>query len=240
MPARLILLFAAFHLLFASQKAFAQRGSLEVFVYDSVTKEEIPFVKISFSGSSLSYNTDFSGYLRINSPDTGKQKLQLFFLGYETINKEVEIIAEKSMLLVFCMRANTIQLRIPEDPDPKPHVPTRFDSLVNKADSCFVKKKYGLAQNYYFHAGAQQPESSYWLTRIRECGRLQNPPVDDYTQLVQTGDSYFPEKYVTTSNITKNTLLAAKACYEMALKLKPQEKYPGEQLKKLNELLKKK
>jgi hypothetical protein len=211
-----------------------------VFVYDSALKEEVPFVKTSLIQPSRSTYTDINGYLRFDSLPAGKHRLHLDFVGYYCPDTSITTQGGKSTFLILFMKPATIRLRIPEDPDPKPPVPTHYDSLLHKADSCLAKKKYGLAQNYYFHAGSQQPGSSYWLARIRECGRLQDPPVDDYTQLIRIGDSYFPEKQAAPSSIPKNTLLAAKTCYEMALKLKPLEKYPEEQLNKLNELLRKK
>jgi len=79
-------------------------------VTDSKTGEHLPFVSIVVKGTMLGTTTDATGhFLLVNAP-VGEQTLVASFVGYESLEQAVTIIADKTIEVKFELHQQTLEL----------------------------------------------------------------------------------------------------------------------------------
>jgi tetratricopeptide (TPR) repeat protein len=105
-----------------------------------------------------------------------------------------------------------------------------YDKAIAAADKAFAGALYADAKKGYQEALTIKPEEIYPKNKIREiddilAGKQRNQ--DEFNRLVNLGDSlYIEKKYIT-----------AKANYQQALKLKPNEAYPKDMIAKTDNMI---
>jgi len=107
---------------------------------------------------------------------------------------------------------------------PKAKNQLEYETLVEEADNLYINKNYAAAKNRYVKASKLWPENNYaadMINRINEQLADQMKDLEkNYLMAVKSGDSLFNNK----------DYEAAKAQYNLALTLKPDEQYPQNQL----------
>lgn len=76
-------------------------------VTDPVTGEHIPFVTIQVKGTTIGVVSDMSGHFMLTHLPTGKQTIVFSMVGYETVEREVELTAGSSIELKVEMSEST-------------------------------------------------------------------------------------------------------------------------------------
>ena len=107
---------------------------------------------------------------------------------------------------------------------PKAQNQIEYEKLVEEADNLYINKNYGAAKERYAEAAKLWPENNYaadMISRINEQLSVQMKDLENnYDLAVASGDSLFQvEDYE-----------SAKAQYNLALTLKPDEQYPKSKL----------
>ncbi|MGA2823246.1 MAG: hypothetical protein ABSE72_06930 [Bacteroidales bacterium] len=105
-----------------------------------------------------------------------------------------------------------------------------YNKSIASADKLFDDASYEPSKSEYQNASKIKPEEIYPLNRIKEIdlilARLKNAK-EEYNRLVNLADSfYMAKKYIN-----------AKANYQQALKVKPNESYPKEMISKADNLI---
>ena len=92
--------------LIISQINVAQsRGVIKGFLSDKETNNEpLPFANIQIKGTTIGTTTDFDGNYTISVP-AGDQVLVFSFLGYKTVEKQIIVAAEESIIINQVMSA---------------------------------------------------------------------------------------------------------------------------------------
>ena len=106
-----------------------------------------------------------------------------------------------------------------------------YDDAIRLADSYFANRNYPLSKTNYQKASGIKPEEEYPIQKISEIDSIINQQAIDenYRVIVLAADGFFrTESY-----------LQAKPEYEKALVIKPNEVYPQNQIKKIDEILQK-
>jgi tetratricopeptide (TPR) repeat protein len=105
-----------------------------------------------------------------------------------------------------------------------------YKKSISTADKLFDDASYEPSKSEYQNASKIKPEEIYPINRIKEIdlilSRLKNAK-EEYNRLVDLADSF----YVTKKYIN------AKANYQQALKVKPNESYPKEMISKADNLI---
>lgn len=105
-----------------------------------------------------------------------------------------------------------------------------FDVAVAAADKLFQAKEYEKAKLEYENAGKLLPENPYPKNRINEIIKIQvdlKVREEEYAKAIASGDKSF----------NTNNLQLALLDYKKASGLKPEEKYPQQRIKEINDRL---
>jgi len=84
-------LLAVFSMLSISTLQAQATGTLRGFVYDKATEQPIPFANVVIKGTTLGATASDNGYYQITDIKIGPKKVEVSFLGYETVVQEVVI-----------------------------------------------------------------------------------------------------------------------------------------------------
>ena len=98
-----------------------------------------------------------------------------------------------------------------------------YKKLVHRGDSCFEQKNWDAAKTFYLQASSVKPAESYARDQAKTCNYnmvARNAMAQNYARAVKTADSCFAIK----------SWSCAKAQYETALSIRPNEAYPKAQL----------
>ncbi len=121
-----------------------------------------------------------------------------------------------------------ILLKIKET-EPKAKIQAKYNKLSEEADKLYMAKNYMAARQKYSEAEKIWPENSYpkeMILRIDEMLQKQKMHLEENYQLaIRHADSLFLQKEFEN----------AKAEYNMALTLKPDEQYPKQKLKEIDD-----
>ena len=71
---------------------------IEGIVMDAQTKEPLPFVSVAFVGKDIGTTTDFDGKFIIET-QWATNKIEISYLGYLTVVKEIEIGGSRKLIL---------------------------------------------------------------------------------------------------------------------------------------------
>lgn len=105
-----------------------------------------------------------------------------------------------------------------------------YDKLIAEADAAFHKKAYAAALPLYEQAHLLQPKEGYPPAQIDKINQLlaqAKQQTADYQKLIQQADEAFTQKDYTQ----------ALQHYKAALAIKPQESYPQQRIKEIEQLL---
>ena len=104
-----------------------------------------------------------------------------------------------------------------------------YNEAISKADMLFEQNKYEEASNYYSKALELKPKQKYPAQKIEEINKILDlKKVDDqYLKELKKADDFFKEKKYNE----------AKYAYINANKLKPDEQYPMDMIRKIDGLL---
>ncbi|MCD6091983.1 MAG: hypothetical protein J7J72_10835, partial [Bacteroidales bacterium] len=106
----------------------------------------------------------------------------------------------------------------------------RYNELIVSADKLFLEKAYKLALTQYTQAAKLKPNEVYppqQIDKINKIFGVQKEADTQYKMLIKSADSAF---YL-------NELSFARGVYVQAKELKPSEKYPPEQIGKIDQIL---
>lgn len=98
-----------------------------------------------------------------------------------------------------------------------------YKRLILKADSCFEKKDWANAKTYYVQATVVKPTEQYAEDQAKNCNYqivAKQAMENLYSENLRRGDSCFNMK----------SWSCAKANYEAASRVKPEEKYPKDRI----------
>jgi outer membrane receptor for ferrienterochelin and colicins len=100
-------------LLFGSTTGFS-RDNTDANVYGHVvnntTKEHIPYINISIKGTTIGTATDATGHYYLKNLPIGESTIVISGLGYKTIEKKIDLSAEKSIEVNFEIEEDQIML----------------------------------------------------------------------------------------------------------------------------------
>ena len=96
--------------LLSSQVAYAQSGTLRGQVTDAETGETIPSANLYITELSRGAATDIDGYYEISNIPAGTYNLRVSFVGYQTMNQQVNILAGQETVLDIALEAGAIGL----------------------------------------------------------------------------------------------------------------------------------
>ncbi len=105
-----------------------------------------------------------------------------------------------------------------------------YKSAINNADILYNKKKYEDAKLFYQQASNLRPEEVYPKNKIIEINNIinsQNLTEENYNQSIKQADKLFDLKNYSD----------AKQFYQVANKIKPEEKFPSERINIINKIL---
>ncbi|MEO6759391.1 MAG: TonB-dependent receptor, partial [Saprospiraceae bacterium] len=70
---------------------FAQTGAVRGNVYDKESTQPVSFATVKLVGAALGATTDVNGFFTISNVPVGPYKLEITYLGYETLTLDIEI-----------------------------------------------------------------------------------------------------------------------------------------------------
>ncbi|MBK9536051.1 MAG: TonB-dependent receptor [Flavobacteriales bacterium] len=85
----------SFFLILVGSSAAAQNGTVRGFIYEEGTGEPMIFTPIFLEGAQMGGQTDVNGYYSINKIPAGNYTLMVAYLGYDTLRKKIEVVADK-------------------------------------------------------------------------------------------------------------------------------------------------
>lgn len=80
-------------------QAIAQTGAVKGFLYDKKTGEPVIFTNVLLKGTSYGIATDVNGYFAITKVPAGKYVLSTSSIGYETLEKPIELTPGQELKL---------------------------------------------------------------------------------------------------------------------------------------------
>lgn len=106
----------------------------------------------------------------------------------------------------------------------------QYDALTDEGDLLYSSADYLTAKNKYQEAGRILPDETYHQNKIKE--------VDDRLTEIARRDAQYSDLITDADGALKNKFLEkAKDLYQKAAQVKPEESYPGEQIEKVNEMI---
>ena len=92
------LLFGVFILFFMSSLAFAQSGTIEGRVTDTISGEDLPGVNVAIKSLQKGVSTDTNGEYTLTNIPSGTYKITFSFIGYTTFETEINVSEEVETL----------------------------------------------------------------------------------------------------------------------------------------------
>ncbi len=88
----------------------AQSGSIKGFVYDKETGEPIIFTNVYLKSTTYGISTDVNGFYNLTKIKPGDYQLVVTYIGYDTVQAPVTIIAGKTVTRDLFLNKGSIQL----------------------------------------------------------------------------------------------------------------------------------
>lgn len=98
-------------LLFSLGEVLGQSGSIKGFVYDKENGEPIIFTNVYLKGTTYGLATDVNGYYNLSKIPAGKYELICTYVGYDTVNVEVNVIANRVISKDLYLNRSSVQLQ---------------------------------------------------------------------------------------------------------------------------------
>ncbi len=97
-------------LILAGGTLLAQEGRLKGFVTDAASGEALIGANVYLQSTSLGTATDFNGYYIITAIPVGKYTFIASYLGYETVEREIELAGEETQSIDFALPLRALDL----------------------------------------------------------------------------------------------------------------------------------
>ena len=91
-----------------AQKQEKSDSHLTGHVTDKDTDEHIPYATIAIKGTAIGVTADATGHFLLKHLPIGKHTVVVSFYGYNTIEKEIEIVGHKTIEEKFVLQPKTI------------------------------------------------------------------------------------------------------------------------------------
>ena len=91
--------------------ALCSNSSIQGFIEDSDNKEPLIGANIILEGTLLGAASDVDGHYIITDIPTGNYTLRTMFIGYETLEKEIEIKANQEYTIDIKLKTSAIKLQ---------------------------------------------------------------------------------------------------------------------------------
>ncbi len=120
--------------------AFAQNGTIRGFVYEEDSGEPVIFTNVYLQGTSLGASTDVNGYFSITQIPLGSYVLQVTYLGYDTLKKNIIIDGERILTEKLFLKKSSIEMQTVEISAEKQEATTNVTMSVTKATPKDIKQ----------------------------------------------------------------------------------------------------
>lgn len=90
---------------------FAQKGNVKGFIYDKANGEPIPYATVRLETTDFGAATDEQGFFNIPNVPVGTYKINLSYIGYETIIQDIEIGKGKTVNLKISLGVKSTELK---------------------------------------------------------------------------------------------------------------------------------
>jgi TonB-dependent receptor len=90
--------------------AWAQSGVIQGTVYDESSEEYLPGANVSIKGTNISTSTDRNGVFRLRNIQQGTYTILVSYIGYESMEKEVEVKTDEITLVDVKLKSSIIDL----------------------------------------------------------------------------------------------------------------------------------
>ena len=119
---------------------FAQEGVVRGFVYEEESGEAVIFTNVYLAGTSLGASTDVNGYFSITNIPDGVYTLEVKYLGYETLQQQVDVSGDKIITEKLFLKKSSIQMQAVEISAEKQEKQTNVAMSVTKATPKDIKQ----------------------------------------------------------------------------------------------------
>jgi hypothetical protein len=96
---------------FSAFISFGQTGTLRGHIYDAESGDPIPFASVQLLNSDAGVISDIDGFFQLSEVPSGKQKIQVSYLGYLDTLVEVDILSSKIKYQLVFLNRSTIELQ---------------------------------------------------------------------------------------------------------------------------------
>ena len=93
---------------------FAQNGTIRGFVYEEESGEAVIFTNVYLAGTSMGASTDVNGYFSITNIPEGTYTLEVKYLGYETLQKQIDVTGKRIITENLFLKKSSIQMQTVE------------------------------------------------------------------------------------------------------------------------------
>lgn len=98
-------------LLFFAFISIGQTGTLRGHIYEAESGEPISFASVQLLNSDAGVISDIDGFFQLSEIPSGKQKIQVSYLGYLDTLVEMEIVSNKIKYQIIYLNRSTIELQ---------------------------------------------------------------------------------------------------------------------------------
>ena len=110
-----------------------QKGGVRGFVYEESSGEPVIFTNVYLKGTTLGSSTDVNGYFSIPEVPVGTYELMVTYLGFDTLRKPIDIVANRIKTEKLFLKKSSIQIEAVEISAEKQERLTNVTMSVTKA-----------------------------------------------------------------------------------------------------------
>src|SRR5690554_2150522 len=118
----------------------AQGGTVRGFVYEENSGEPVIFTNVYLKGTTFGSSTDVNGYFSISNIAEGTYTLQVTYLGFDTLRKQIDISDNRMITEKLFLKKSSIQMQAIEISAEKQEALTNVTMSVTKATPKDIKQ----------------------------------------------------------------------------------------------------
>src|SRR5690606_18971043 len=118
---------------------FSQDGTIRGFVYEEESGEAVIFTNVYLAGTTMGASTDVNGYFSITNIPDGTYTLEVKYLGYETLQKQIDVSGDRIITEKLFLKKSSIQMQTIEISAEKQERQTNVTMSVTKATPKDIK-----------------------------------------------------------------------------------------------------
>jgi hypothetical protein len=119
---------------------YAQTGTLRGFIYEEGNGEPVIFTNVILDGTTYGAATDVNGYFNIKDIPEGDYTVRVAYLGFETLERPVSIVANKIVTEKFFLKKASIEMQMVEISAERQEKTTNVSMSVTKATPKEIKQ----------------------------------------------------------------------------------------------------